>query len=163
MMRRCRLVLLAALVAAPVLGAGLPRSSQPRADRMAGWRVMLEAADHALRSDRPEEAERIYRELMDAAAKIDDESLLVARAVDGMADLCRDSDRLPEALEYYRRAARMWERLLGPRQPRRATTLHNLAVVEMTLGELEAARGHLLEALSIWEESFGWADVKNQV
>jgi tetratricopeptide (TPR) repeat protein len=154
-MQRPAILLVAVLAAVPIVAAGIPRSSQPRAERMADWRAKLHAADYALHRERPEEAERLYREVIDDAAKTDEESLLVARAVDGMADLCRAAGRFQEAVEYYRRAAAMWEPLLGPRQPREATTLHNLAVVEAALGEIEAAQAHLLEALDIWEASLG--------
>jgi hypothetical protein len=49
----------------------------------------------------------------------------------------------------------MWGKLLGPRQPRLAITLHNLAVVELALDRPEEARGHVLAALEIWELSLG--------
>jgi tetratricopeptide (TPR) repeat protein len=152
---RLTLVLLTVLVAVPALDAGIPESSQPRAELMKSWRHSLKLADHALFNDNPEEAERIYREIIEEAAMLDEENLLVARAIDGMADLLRDGERPEEAAELYRKAAEMWPRLLGPAQPRTATTLHNLAVVEMTLGDFEPARVHLLEALEIWESALG--------
>ena len=155
MTRRCNILMLAVLLATPAVSEVIPSSSQPRAARMEEWRSMLDAADDALSNDRPEEAERFYTKIIDGAATIEKENLLVARAVDGMADLCAERGRLAEAWDYYRRAAGLWEKLLGPQQPRLATTLHNLAVVELALDKLEAARGHVLAALDIWEQSLG--------
>ena len=155
MMRRCSALWLALLLTIPALGEVIPPSSRPHAARMDAWRAMLDAADDARRSARPEEAEQIYTEIIDAAATFEKENLLVARALDGLADLCVAQGRLAEAQGHYRRAAGLWEKLLGPQQPRLATTLHNLAVVELELDQLEAARSHVLAALEIWGRSFG--------
>jgi tetratricopeptide (TPR) repeat protein len=147
--------MLAVLLAAPAVSEVIPPESRPHAARMDEWRSMLDAADEALHGDRAQEAERIYTKIIDAAATMKKVNLLVARAVDGMAGLCAEQGRLTEARDYYRRAAEMWDKLLGSRQPRLATTLHNLAVVELALDQPEAARGHVLAALEIWELSFG--------
>lgn len=119
------------------------------------WREQIAAAEQAANEGRSAEAEALYRAVLEQSAAIDDPGLLVARAVDGLADLCRRDDRSAEARELYLRSAEMWERLLGPRQPRLAITLHNLGVVETARGEYAAAEPHLLHALSIWEESYG--------
>lgn len=147
--------LLACLLALQNVSAGFPRASQPRAVRTDAWRTKIAAAEKAAEQDREEEAETLYREVLDQSAELDDSGLLVARAVDGLADLCRRQERLAEARDLYLRSAGMWERLLGPRQPRLAVTLHNLGLVETARGDHAAAEAHLLRALAIWEESFG--------
>lgn len=143
------------LFAAQAAVAALPRASQPRAALMESWRTKIAAAEQAAEAERDAEAERLYREVLDESGASDDAGLLAARAVDGLADLCRKQERLEEAQELYRRAAGLWESLLGPGQPRLAITLHNLGVVETARGEFIAAEGHLQRALEIWEESYG--------
>ena len=155
-MRSARLLtILAALLVAPLAGGGMPPASEPRAERMDAWRASLAAADEARVEGRRDEAERLYVEVIDAAARTGERNLLLARALDGLADLCRLAGRYPEARTHYLESAAMLERMLGPGQPRLATTLHNLAVVEWNLGEAQAAETHLARALAIWEASFG--------
>lgn len=135
--------------------AALPRASQPRAARMELWRTKIAQAEQAAERQQDGEAEKLYREVLEQAAGDELSGLLAARAVDGLADLCRRQERLPEARELYRRSAGLWERLLGPSQPRLAVTLHNLGVVETNEGEFAAAEEHLRRALAIWEEVYG--------
>ena len=71
---------------------------------------------------------------------------------DGLADVRRLENRPEEAESLYVRSAGMWEALLGPDQPRLATTLHNLGTVCAGLGKPEKARAYLARALSIWEQ-----------
>jgi len=146
---------LACLLAAQAVFADLPRASRPRAARMDLWRAQIVEAERAVAEGRQREAEGLYRGVIEQAREVEDPGLLAARAVDGLADLCRREDRLEEARELYERSLAMWERLLGPRQPRLAVTLHNLGVVETQRGEYAAADAHLLRALSIWEEAYG--------
>lgn len=148
-------VSLVCLLAFQAVFADLPRASRSRAARMDLWRTQLAEAERAVAEGREREAEALYREVIEQAAGTRDPGLLAARALDGLADLCRREDRLDEARELYSRSAGMWERLLGPRQPRLAVTLHNLGVVETARGEYVAADEHLLRALSIWEEAYG--------
>jgi hypothetical protein len=148
-------VRLAVLFHASLALGGMPPASQPRAERMNAWRETLAAADEARVAGRDEVAERLYVQVVEAAAGTGERNLLVARALDGWGDLCRRAGRYPEARTHYLESAGMWERMLGPDQPRLATTLHNLAVVEWRLGEPAAARSHLSRALAIWEASLG--------
>ena len=147
--------LLVCLFAVQAVSAELPRASEPRAERTDLWRTKITAAERAVEQEREPEAEALYREVLRQSVEFDDTGLLVARAVDGLADLCRRQDRLAEARVLYLRSAGMWERLLGPRQPRLAVTLHNLGLVETAEGDLAAAEAHLRRALAIWEEAFG--------
>ena len=79
-----------------------------------------------------------------------DEGLLYARALEGLGDVRRVQQRFAEAEELYARAVPIWERLLGPEQPRLAVTLHNLGTVRWELGRCEPARQALLRAETIW-------------
>jgi len=112
-------------------------------------------AEEAVRQERLDDAERRYREVIEQAAGAADEGLPVARAIDGLADLCRDRGRLSEAALLYERSAAMWERLLGPGQPRLAVTQHNLGAVYLSMGKLQQAEERFLGALAIWEEVYG--------
>jgi tetratricopeptide (TPR) repeat protein len=149
------LSLVLCLFAVQTAAAAMPKASQPRAALMESWRTKIAAAERAAESQRDAEAERLYREVLDESGASDEVGLLAARAVDGLADLCRKQERLEEARELYLRAAGLWESLLGPGQPRLAVTLHNLGVVETARGEFIAAKGHLQRALEIWELSYG--------
>jgi tetratricopeptide (TPR) repeat protein len=156
-MKTCPAVLLGAvLFLAPAVQAEVtPDSSKPRAEKMDRWRVQISAAEEAAGSGQTAEAERLYRDLLEQAENAEDRGLLTARATDGLADICRAQRRLEEARQFYARSAAMWERLLGPRQPRLGVTLHNLAVVEAALGDVAAAEEHLLQAIGIFDAALG--------
>jgi tetratricopeptide (TPR) repeat protein len=147
--------LLPALVALTALSAQYPSHSQTVAERNDAWREQIRMAEEAVRQERPDDAERRYREVIEQAAGVADEGLPVARAVDGLADLCRDRGQLSEAALLYERSAAMWERLLGPGQPRLAVTQHNLGAVYLSMGMLRQAEERFLRALAIWEEVYG--------
>ncbi len=153
------LVIQLSLVLAPaalhVHAGQYPPWSQERAALLDDWRSRIDRAEELAEKDESEQAEAIYRDLLDEAVFKENEGLLVARAADGLADLYRAGGRHAEAAELYRRSAEMWERLLGPRQPRLAVTLHNLGTVCAELGEAEEAKRYLLRAIAIWEESYG--------
>jgi tetratricopeptide (TPR) repeat protein len=155
-MPRCAAFLLVATLAIASASAGvIPPSSEERAERMARWRTDLAEAEAASRAGESARAEALYRGVIEAAAAAGDDGLLVARAVDGLADLCSAQGRLDEARELYARSSAQWERLLGARQPRLAVTLHNLALVEAARGERDDARRHLRRAIEIFEGSLG--------
>jgi tetratricopeptide (TPR) repeat protein len=154
-MRRPVFVLLSLLLLAPLWASELPRHSKPRAARHAAWRADLTAAERAAREGLADRSETLYRRVLRQAEECGDGSLLLARAADGLADLCRDSGRKNEARELYLRAIAVWEETLGPGQPRMAISLHNLGTVEMDLRRYEEADLHLREALRIWEVSLG--------
>jgi tetratricopeptide (TPR) repeat protein len=149
------LSLVLALAALQVHARDYPSWSQERAALLDDWRARLDRAEELAEQDKDDQAADIYRELLDEAAREENEGLLVARAADGLADLYRAGGRHAEAAGLYRRSAAMWEQLLGPRQPRLAVTLHNLGTVCAELGEAEEAERHLERALAIWEESYG--------
>jgi tetratricopeptide (TPR) repeat protein len=150
-----QLSLVAAVAAFQVHAGEYPSWSRERAALLEDWRTKLEAAEELSEREEFDRAEALYLELLDDAARSESEGLLVARAADGLADLYRLQERPSEAAELYRRAVAMWDRLLGPGQPRLAVTLHNLGTVCLKLGERGEAERHLKRALAIWEESYG--------
>ena len=77
--------------------------------------------------------------------------MLLARALDGLADVRRAQQDWSEAEGLYLRSAAMWESLLGPDQPRLATTLHNLGVVYLRQDKASEAEVALQRALALWE------------
>jgi Tfp pilus assembly protein PilF len=148
--------LVCALIAFGALHAQyLPPQSRDRAERNDAWREQIRLAEEAMRQKRPADAESAFRKVIEQAGAAVDEGLPVARAVDGLADLCREQGRLSEAALLYERSASMWEQLLGPMQPRLAITSHNLGTVYLSLGEFERAENRLRKALAIWEQMYG--------
>ncbi len=111
-------------------------------------RAAVSAADYP-------RAETLDRRAVDGSADLPGSNLPLARAVDGLGDVYRLSDRPEEAAGLYERSARMWESLLGPDQPRLATTLHNLGLVHAAMGRPERALPALARALTIWEATLG--------
>jgi tetratricopeptide (TPR) repeat protein len=102
-----------------------------------------------------DDAEILFRSVIEQSAESGDEGLPVARAVDGLADIFREQGRLEEAAGLYERSSAMWERLLGPLQPRLAVTEHNLGAVYLAMGDSRRAESRFLRALAIWEEVYG--------
>jgi len=133
----------------------LPRDSAERGRIYDGWRRQLEQAESAEAAGRIDEAEPLFRAVIDAAEPVAPRHLLLARALDGLADLCREQSRWGEAAEAYTRAAGLWGTLLGEDQPRLAVTLHNLGVVQLELGRADDARANLERALAIFESAYG--------
>ncbi len=119
------------------------------------WRAALLAAERGVEEGRYEQAGKLFRQVVHEATSLGDPNLPLARAIDGLADVQRLSGRLDEAAELYLRSSRMWESLLGPRQPRLATTLHNLALVYVAQGQPDTATPLLRRALTIWEATLG--------
>ena len=120
---------------------------------MEHWRATLDEAGQAIDAARYERAETLYRALIEEAGA--DGGLLVTRAVDGLADLYRGQQRWSEAAPLYDRSVRSWERLLGPDQPRLATSLQNLAIVYLRLDRHDEASSLATRAAGIFERSFG--------
>jgi tetratricopeptide (TPR) repeat protein len=149
------LSLAVALAALQVHAGEYPSWSQKRAALLDDWRATIGEAEELAGRDETDRAEALYRALLDEAEREQNEGLLVARAADGLADLYRKEGRHAEAAPLYRRSAAMWERLLGPSQPRLAVTLHNLGAVCLKLGEADEAERHLERVLAIWQESYG--------
>ena len=146
---------LALFVAWPLAAQRMPPESRPRAEQHAAWRAMLSASDEALGDGRWDEAEAGLVAVIEQARAVEHEGLLLARAVDRLADLRREKDELDEAERLYRESAALWTRLLGESQPRLGVTLHNLGVVYLTQERLAEARDSLERALVIFESSMG--------
>lgn len=132
-----------------------PAFAGTRADAVRAVRSQLAEAENARETGRIDAAQAGYEKAAAAAALLGEPNLLLARALDGAADLARTGGRLEEAERGYLRAAALWNELLGPRQPRLATTLHNLGAVYLQLGRPDDAGRSFREALAIWESSFG--------
>ena len=93
--------------------------------------------------------------MIDGSRAIDDTSMLFARALDGLGEVRRRAERWSDAERLYLEAAGLWEKYLGPDQPRLAITLHNLGVVQIGQGRYEEARATLGRALAILERTLG--------
>jgi len=146
----------AMLVAASLpLAAGMPARSKQRGERVAELRSRVERAGSARLAGETARAESLYLEIVEGADGATVPPLLLARAVDGLADLYRETGRWGEAETRYQQAAGLWEHLLGPQQPRLAVSLHNLASVRMARDDLRGAEAPLRRALAIFEGSFG--------
>ena len=149
-------VLLLLSFAGPMAAATeIPSWSKPRAERLDRWRSAIAEAEVQVDEGRLERSEQIYREVVDEAESMPGSRLLLARALDGLADVCRARSRHEEAARLYARSAEMWESLLGTGQPRLATTLHNLGLSYGALDQPEEADRVLRRALAIWQSSLG--------
>ena len=96
------------------------------------------------------EAVALVQAVADTTGNWNRPGLLHARAVDGAGDACRDLARPDLAEGHYRRAAELWERLLGPDQPRLAVTLHNLGAVIAEQGRDDEAGPVFRRAAEVW-------------
>ena len=135
-------------------------TGENRGDRFMRWRDTLQAADTAVVDGDFTTAETRYLEVIGDAEDPQRANVLLARALDGLADVRRSQERWPEAEALYLRSAEMWERLLGPDQPRLATTLHNLGVVYLRQGKTQDAETALQRALSLWETALGEGSIE---
>ena len=127
----------------------------PRRADVARLRGHLTSATEAVQSDDPERAAELYKLVMLETEGWDGPNLLLARAVDGLADVERDQGRVDRAEALYLRAIPMWEQLLGHDQPRLAITLNNLAAIYVDQGRPDEAEPPLRRALDIWVARFG--------
>jgi tetratricopeptide (TPR) repeat protein len=132
------------------------------AARSGEWAVTarseLDLAERAVAEGRLAAAAEHYERARRASAASG--GLLLARALDGMADLAALRGDLAAAADGYGRAATIFETALGPNQPRLATTLHNLGVVQARLGRTAPARAALERALAIWDATLGPASTE---
>ena len=149
------LIIIIIVVAAPAFGYPLPRGSEARAKRYELWRAQIEKGERAMAEGRWRDAEPSFARVIEESRTIDDRSLLLARALDRLGDLRRRAERWQEAERLYLEAAGLWEKYLGPAQPRLAITLHNLGVVYLGQERYEEARATLLRALAIIEQTLG--------
>ena len=128
-------------------------AGRSRSELFQDWRQRLEsAAQAARRGDDDEQAVALYGSILNEAETREEEGLLVARAVDGLADLYREQHRFDLAAPLYARSVELWTRLLGVSQPRRAVTLHNLGICYVELANWPAAQRVLREALMVWRD-----------
>ncbi len=79
----------------------------------------------------------------------------VAAALNNLAILLRETNRLGEAEPLCRRALAIRERSLGPDHPAVATALNNLAILLKDTNRLGEAEPHFRRALAIGEQSLG--------
>lgn len=142
------------LVASLLLVAALGHAA-PRGADVTRIRGDLASATEALRGDRLDRAAELYRTVITETEAWNRPNLLLARAVDGLADVNREQGRYARAETLYLRAIPLWEQLLGADQPRLATTLNNLAAIYVDQGRLEEAEPRLRRARDIWTASFG--------
>jgi tetratricopeptide (TPR) repeat protein len=156
-MRTVAFAVLSVIVVAvvPALGYPLPPGSEERAERYALWRVEVEKGEQALAEGRWPEAESAFLKVIEGSRAIDDTSMLFARALDGLGDLRRGEERWGNAERLYLEAAGLWEKYLGPEQPRLAITLHNLGVVQIGQRHYEEACATLGRALAVLERTLG--------
>jgi tetratricopeptide (TPR) repeat protein/MinD-like ATPase involved in chromosome partitioning or flagellar assembly len=101
------------------------------------------------------EAEPLYRR----ALEIDEKSLgpdhpNVARGLNNLAALLRDTNRLTEAEPLYRRALAITEKSFGPDHPNVAIGLNNLALLLSDTNRLTEAEPLFRRGLAITEKSF---------
>jgi tetratricopeptide (TPR) repeat protein len=115
----------------------------------------LREAERALADGRLDDAASVYLECLRSIGDGDRAALLRARATDGLADARRLQGRFEEAEPLYVVAIGLWERLLGPTQPRLATSLHNLGAVRLAAGRSREAVGSFEQALAIWNATLG--------
>ena len=149
------IIFLVMVATAPASGYPLPRDSEGRAQRYQTWRVEVEKGERAMAEGRWGDAEPSFVKVIEESRAIDDRSLLLARALDRMGDLRRRDEHWQDAERMYLEAAELWEKHLGPEQPRLAITLHNLGVVYIGQERFEDARATLRRALVIIEQSLG--------
>lgn len=128
------------------------QTTKTRGELFQDWRGRLESAEQARKSDDDERATELYSSILSEARTREETGLLVARAQDGLADLYREQHRFDLAAPLYERAVESWTRLLGPSQPRRAVSLHNLGVCYVELADWAAAERVLRDALVVWND-----------
>jgi tetratricopeptide (TPR) repeat protein len=81
--------------------------------------------------------------------------MMLARAVDGLADVYQHTERYVEAEQLYRESVSLWKRLLGDGQPRVGISLYNLGLTYVALDRPDDARRTLTRALDVFEASLG--------
>ena len=144
-----------ALLLACLTTAGVATAESAHAEVVREIRQVLYRAAAAAAEQRTADAAAFYEQARQRAAALSESNLLLARALDGLADAHRCEGRFEEALELYEESAPMLESLLGSSQPRLATTLHNQGLTYLALGRTDQARDALDRALSIFVATFG--------
>jgi tetratricopeptide (TPR) repeat protein len=124
-------------------------------DWLESWRDGMERSASLRDAGRYDEAESLLRNALELVESNGPGTLRHARSLDDLAYLHLLAGRHDQAVELYIETVPMWERLLGKRQPRLATSLQNLAVAYINLEKYEEAEPVMLRALSIWKSTFG--------
>lgn len=145
------------LCAAPGVRAEypLPDSSRGEAKRQETWREALERAERAVAEDRWDDAEALYARVVEEARSAERPGMMLARAVDGLAEAHQHAERFVEAEQLYRESVALWQRLLGDGQPRVGISLYNLGLTYAALDRPDDARRTLTRALDVFESSLG--------
>lgn len=135
--------------------AGASNGSESGAERVARWRAALDVAEVAAAERHWAAAEAALAAVIGEADTADRRGLLYVRAIDLLGDVRRGEGRAAEAAALYATALPLWERVLGPGQPRIAVTLHNLGAMRLELGEAGEAAVAFRRALSIFASTLG--------
>jgi centrosomal protein CEP104 len=143
------------LVLCALLGQPGSTPAAERAPRVERLRAQLSSAEQALHEQQWAQAEALFADAVGLAEQLSPSNLLLARAADGLADVKRLQGRADEAIVLYQRAISLWERHLGPQQPRLAVSLHNLGAAYLEQGMQDEARTALERALVIFQSTLG--------
>jgi len=135
--------------------AGNPEARGLTVESASDLRLRLRNAEAAVTSGRTAEAAALFNDTIDDAVRLNQRGLLLARALDGLAELEYAQQRLPEAESLYLRSIPLFRELLGPDQPRLAISLHNLGVLYLEQQRFEQAAHELKQALEIWVKVYG--------
>ena len=135
--------------------AGASYGNDSAAERVARWRAALDVAEAAAVERRWAAAEAAVATVISEADTADRRGLLYVRAIDLLGDVRRGEGRGAEAATLYATAIPLWERVLGPGQPRIAVTLHNLGATRLELGDAGEAAVAFRRALSIFASTLG--------
>lgn len=133
----------------PATAIGADDWAESWTEAMAGAaRAWPAGADPATARDR-------YGAALDLVIKHGSGTLRHARTLDELAYLNLMDGAEEQAESLYLESIPMLERLLGPDQPRLATSIHNLGVLYLRTGKNDEAEPRIREALRIWTSSFG--------
>jgi len=147
--------MLTLLLGLPTAHAVNPEARGLTVESAADLRSRLRNAEAAVTAGRTAEAAALFNDTIDDAVRLNQRGLLLARALDGLAELEFASQRLSEAESLYLRSIPLFRELLGPDQPRLAISLHNLGVLHLEQQRFEQAAHELKEALAIWVKVYG--------
>ncbi len=99
------------------------------------------------------EAERLLREAVQTEGQARKDTTNLASALNNLALACKAQNRLEDAGLYYSQAIEVWRKVGGGRHPEVGVGLHNVAMLELSLGQTARALEHFEEALHIIQET----------
>lgn len=152
-MMRCRAAI-CLLTVAVALG-GTPTAASKGATDYGAWQAHLDTASLAEADGRFEDAERSLLDALEEVEKPGRARMDLAVTVEALADFYHRVGRRTDSETHYLRAAKLWEELLGPDQPRVGITMHNLAVVYLEDCRVEQALPLIARVLELWERTLG--------